>query len=190
MESFIECLFDSDYQIGDNGSVKSLQRMKIGKYKTDLMKGATRQDGYRMYYLKNKWHYAHRLVAMHYCDNPNNYNEVNHIDGVKHNNHYTNLEWCTKSQNHRHRVDVLKQSFATGADHWCYGKPISDNVKQLMSQAKTGVNHPKFKGYYVFDGVKYTSITSLPRGWKISLKKVKGYCINGQFGYSFEPIDV
>lgn len=49
---------------------------------------------------------VHRIIAECYCDNPNKYKEVNHIDGNKHNNHYLNLEWCTRSQNAKHAVDI------------------------------------------------------------------------------------
>lgn len=49
----------------------------------------------------------HRLVAMTYIPNPDNLPMVNHKDGNKLNNHYSNLEWCTCSENTRH-------AFATG----------------------------------------------------------------------------
>lgn len=188
MENFIECLFDSDYQIGDNGSVKSIPRTKLGR--SDTMKGATRLDGYRMYYFKTKWYYAHRLVAQHFCPNPHNYNEVNHIDGNKANNHYTNLEWCTKSQNQRHRIDVLGQKHLSGKDHWNYGKEVTKEAKQLMSEAKTGINHPKFKGYYCFNGVKYTSSSALSLVTGRSHRSIIRCCNLNLKGYSFEPIDV
>lgn len=42
---------------------------------------------------------VHRLVAIHFIENPNEYPIVNHIDGNKLNNHFTNLEWCTASYN-------------------------------------------------------------------------------------------
>lgn len=42
---------------------------------------------------------VHRAVAELFIDNPNNYSDVDHIDGNKHNNHYTNLRWCSRSQN-------------------------------------------------------------------------------------------
>ena len=43
--------------------------------------------------------FVHRLVAQTFIDNPNNYDEVNHIDGNKENNCADNLEWCTHKQN-------------------------------------------------------------------------------------------
>ena len=46
---------------------------------------------------------VHQLVAKAFVDNPNpeNYNQVNHINGIKHDNHFTNLEWCNHSMNMR-----------------------------------------------------------------------------------------
>ena len=45
---------------------------------------------------------THRLVAEAYIPNPDNLPVVNHIDGNKLNNHYTNLEWCTVEYNNQH----------------------------------------------------------------------------------------
>lgn len=42
---------------------------------------------------------VHRSVALMYVDNPDNKPFVNHIDENKLNNHYTNLEWVTDSEN-------------------------------------------------------------------------------------------
>lgn len=46
--------------------------------------------------------YAHRLVAKAFIPNPNNFPEVNHIDGNKWNNRADNLEWVSRSQNAIH----------------------------------------------------------------------------------------
>jgi HNH endonuclease/NUMOD4 motif len=51
---------------------------------------------------KKKNYKVHRLVAIHFIDNPKEKTEVNHIDGDKLNNHYKNLEWCTRSENMKH----------------------------------------------------------------------------------------
>ena len=46
----------------------------------------------------------HRLLAIQFIPNPNNLEEVNHIDDNKLNNNLINLEWCTPSDNQQHAV--------------------------------------------------------------------------------------
>ena len=47
-------------------------------------------------------------MALLYVPNPHNLPIINHIDGIKTNNHYTNLEWCTLSHN-------VKEAYRLGA---------------------------------------------------------------------------
>ena len=46
-------------------------------------------------------YYTHRLIAETLIPNPNNYEEVDHIDRNKLNNHISNLEWCNRLHNMR-----------------------------------------------------------------------------------------
>lgn len=101
----------------------------------------------------------HRLVAFTYCENDDPISKiwVNHEDGVKINNHYTNLKWETPSYNHQHLHNELGHKAPSGEDHYLYGKTHSDDTKKLMSDKKKGILHPNFKGYYVISGIKYAS---------------------------------
>ena len=47
---------------------------------------------------------VHRLIALHYIPNPNNYPEVDHIDRNRQNNNISNLRWVSKSMQNENRV--------------------------------------------------------------------------------------
>ena len=58
---------------------------------------------------RNVHRYVHRLVAGVFLG-PRRRREVNHIDGDKHNNNISNLEYVTHAQNGRHAVRLrIKQ---------------------------------------------------------------------------------
>ena len=75
----------------------------------------------------------HRAVALAYIEMPNVAESltVNHIDGVRDNNHYSNLEWATYSDNIVHayktglrkdRVPTIATEIETGKKHYFYSK--------------------------------------------------------------------
>lgn len=55
---------------------------------------------------KKKNFRVHRLVAQAFIDNPFGYEQVNHIDGNKQNNHVENLEWIDAGGNTRHALKI------------------------------------------------------------------------------------
>lgn len=61
----------------------------------------------------NHYLLVHRLVAKAfiYNDDPDHKDAVNHINGIKSDNHVWNLEWCTDSEN---RIHALKTGLAKG----------------------------------------------------------------------------
>lgn len=88
------------YDIAEDGTVINRNTGKV--LKPDLnYTGYKRVTLWRSAFGRRR-EFVHRLVAIHYVDNPNNLPMVNHIDGVKLNTHYTNLEWVTCKSNTRH----------------------------------------------------------------------------------------
>lgn len=44
---------------------------------------------------------VHRIIAKAFCDNPMNYDEVDHINNIKTDNRASNLRWTSRLQNNR-----------------------------------------------------------------------------------------
>lgn len=58
---------------------------------------------------KPKTFMFHRLVAEAFCENPNNYTIVGHIDRNKHNDIASNLRWVTQQQNSKNCIKKLHE---------------------------------------------------------------------------------
>lgn len=111
--------FEGLYEISNLGRVRSsdrIQKKKAGSF--GLLKGkilANSKDTNNYFFIRlwgpngTKTLKIHRLIALHFIDNPEPilYTEINHKDGNPSNNSIENLEWCSRSQNQKHRYDVL-----------------------------------------------------------------------------------
>ena len=87
----------SNYLIYPDGRIWS-------KYKKNYLNTFLRTDGYSVFTIskgkrERKTFLQHRLVALHYIPNPNNFPEVNHINCKRSDNRVENLEWCDKFYN-------------------------------------------------------------------------------------------
>jgi len=96
--------FENQYEVSNTGDIKNVKSGRIlaksimgsGYYKADLWSfGKRRQTS------------IHRVVAGAFLGIPVDGMEVNHKDGNKLNNHVSNLEWVTKSENEQHSREVL-----------------------------------------------------------------------------------
>jgi hypothetical protein len=84
---------------------------------------------------KRKTFRVHRLVCLAFHGQaPAGKNEVNHIDGNPKNNHFTNLEWCSRSENMRHAVKLGLANPNKGEDHYCARLSASDIpvIREMM----------------------------------------------------------
>lgn len=80
---------------------------------------------------KRKTFGVHKLVARAYVQNPDNLPEINHKDGDKYNNNFSNLEWCTRGANILHAYENNLRS-ATGINN-ARCKVTEDTVRDICS---------------------------------------------------------
>lgn len=89
--------YEGLYKVSNIGRVKSLKGTE------KILKTHQVRDGYLTVMLYKdkipKRMSVHRLVAIAFIPNKNNYPFVNHKDENKKNNHVENLEWCTNEYN-------------------------------------------------------------------------------------------
>lgn len=100
--------FEGIYEVSSLGRVKSLARtISFGygsSYKAkERIMSPHYVKGYRQVVLyKNRkriYLQVHRLVAMAFIPNPNNYPIINHKNEIRSDNRPENLEWCSHSYN-------------------------------------------------------------------------------------------
>ena len=138
-----------NYDVYENGEIYSY-------YSNKFLKESIVQ-GYVQYSLylngKVKRIKAHKLVALLFLenDNPEENIVVNHIDGNKRNNHYSNLEWCTYYHNNRHaRETKLNDVSKNNSDRW-KNNNFKEKTSHSISLARQkegawkGKANPKFR---------------------------------------------
>ncbi|WP_260301600.1 NUMOD4 motif-containing HNH endonuclease [Schleiferilactobacillus harbinensis] len=109
--------YEGIYQVSNLGRVRSIPRVDgIGHpWHGKVLKPTPQRNGYLNVSLldghgNRKKMRVHRLVAQAFVPNPNNYQEVNHLDECRTNNCASNLEWCTTQQNLNYGTRSKKQS--------------------------------------------------------------------------------
>ena len=85
-----------NYEISNLGKIRNKKTKRIRKQ-------SNHKDGYKRitFYKNNKYYIktVHRLVAETFIHNPNNYDTVDHINGIKSDNTVPNLQWMNRKDN-------------------------------------------------------------------------------------------
>lgn len=112
--------FEGYYMVSNKGNVKSIKRVVVGtdnkKYfvKEKILTKQLDRNGYEVVlFRRSKKSYqkkVHRLVAEAFIHNEKHKPQVNHIDEVKTNNNFTNLEWVTAKENTHHGTKIKRMS--------------------------------------------------------------------------------
>lgn len=94
--------------------------------------------------------FVHRLVATHYLPNPYGHQEVNHINGMKHDNRVENLEWVSNSQNKLHAIETGLQKSKVGRTYLS-----KDKVHEVCKLLEQGL---PYNSISMSTGVSYNSV--------------------------------
>jgi hypothetical protein len=93
--------FDGRYEISNWGNIR------LSETKKEMLPYFNKDGGYLKIRLldknrKRQTLYIHQLVAWSFVGVPQANSEVNHKDGNKQNNSFSNLEWVTRKENRAH----------------------------------------------------------------------------------------
>lgn len=133
------------YKISNYGRVKN--------HKGRITQGTIHESGYIWVSIFPKNYLLHRLVAKVFIPNPENKEQVNHMDGNKENAFVNNLEWCTNIENQIHK-------FSSGLS----------NVTKKVVQYDLQMNKIKY----------FNSQMDASRELKISYSGISKCCLNKQ----------
>ena len=127
-----------EYRIYEDGTVIGARGKEL---KTDL-----NSTGYKRVTLCKdgvvKRFFVHRLVAEHFCDNPEALPSVNHKDGNRLNCHKDNLEWCTNSYN-------VKDGYSRG--RVSVNKTPKEIAEKVYAFYRFGLNKRDISRYFQLD---------------------------------------
>lgn len=153
------------YEISDAGGVR---RVMAGATRVPgPVKGGTDTNGYRRVKLmmpdgsKKIWK-VHRLVAItHLPPGRPDQTEVAHGDGVRTNNHVSNLRWATRAENAKDvRIHGTQRGTRNGRS-----KLNDETARQVLEARKSGMSGPAVGRKF---GIGSTTVYEIEQGKKWS----------------------
>lgn len=153
--------YEGLYKVREDGQIRSLDRYNIDlngkrKFYPGCVLSPTihkrKHTSYKSVVLSKKgktkkWS-VHTVVGIAFVPNPDNKPHLNHIDNNGLNNHYTNIEWCTHSENMLH-AQKQGRLFASQSKAGKVAGNIVKRKAQILSDAylNTRINDWYIKSY-------------------------------------------
>lgn len=150
--------------------------------KKKILKQQLRKDKYFNVHLFKKGvvkiYFVHRLVALAFIPNSNNYPDINHKDENPANNCVENLEWCTEKYNMNYgtaierrkaafvRNNSFKKANATKVRNGSRGAETP--VEAVSKDGMTTINYPSISEAARVTGISKGNIGECCRGIRLS----------------------
>lgn len=152
----------------DRIEVSSLGNVKVDGIHKKLRPNSTAKP-YLCFSLKSTRYLVHRLVAECFISNPkpNDYNQVNHIDGNKQNNKSENLEWVNNKLNQIHAFKSGLKDGHKGERNY-FATLTEEKVKAIIRISKTTTFTDKEACKYF--GIPFSNYREIKSGrhWELS----------------------
>lgn len=127
---------DDKYEVSNFGRVRSA----IGRYKGKILRQYIKYPSSINYNIvevhpnkKRITKRVHRLVAEVFCENPNNYDIVMHLDNNIRNNNADNLKWGTLKMNSQQMINENRGNKSKGSKHYL-SKLTEDQVNEIRKK--------------------------------------------------------
>jgi hypothetical protein len=132
--------YEGLYKITNDGTIYTTKRR--GTNGNNLKHHINKRTGYLSVDLfkngKGKRFPIHRLIALHFIDNPNNYPIIDHIDKNRLNNNINNLRWATYSMNNeniRSKGGIsIDKSNKNGKEYIYYRVTLNNKRKRFKTR--------------------------------------------------------
>lgn len=156
---------NTDYSVSDQGRVAS---RKFGKWRV-MCPGRSSQGYLSVSFCDGhggkKNVSVHALVAEAFIGpKPTPKHEINHKNGIKDDNRDANFEWCTASENQRHRHDVLGHGNMPRGESNSQAKVTEAEVREIRRRRAAGETQRKVAADH---GISQSTVNRIVnrRGW-------------------------
>ena len=122
-------------------TIKPYWVSNLGRFKNSsgiiLVNSKLSPSGYNVVGIDSSVYRLHRIVALTFIENPENKEQVNHIDGNKTNNAVSNLEWVTNQENQIHKIKTgLGNNYTRKIGQYDLENNLIKEFKSIVSAAK------------------------------------------------------
>lgn len=153
--------YPDTYQVSNLGRVRSC--INPGDHKRSdlwhIVKGIPSTYGHLRVTIKGKLVFVHRLVALAWIPNPNNYPIINHKNEDPADNRVENLEWCTVKYNNSYGT-IRERIRSKHINHPSHSK----SVKQFSIDGKLLNSYPSVAEASRVTGISKSSINKFLSG--------------------------